>query len=945
MTEENRAKPSKAMDFDFLRKEGTRLLQKMSGTEWTDYNLHDPGVTILEYLCFAITDLAYRTNFDIEDLLTQEDGTINYARNSFIKPAQALSSNAVTLLDFRKILIDEIHKIENIWIDPLTSQFSSDSIKGLYKFYVQVNLDNLKLLSDDKQMAGLKREVQEFFVANRNLCEDACAEVHILQPQDIIVKAKIIIGQDILPENVMAQVYYTIETFLNPAVRFYTEKDLLNKNYTLDEIYSGPLLKGGFIPDEELGSRKLNVDPLKLTQFISLIEGVIAVDGLTINGFSIQPVAIDAMHFPYFNIIQSRKEIQISKDGLELQVKQSLLNDVLQNLREKADKRYIHNFNKIHPKDIHGSYKDSSYHSIQRVFPAIYGIGEEGLSGTEDAIRLANAKQLKAYLVFFEQIMANYLANLGGIDSLFSNKIDLKHSSSYYSQTVNSVPLFSEIVFDTPGRNEGNWKEYFDDLSASTYSDFLQKGSERKADYFERKNNMLDHLLARFNESLVTYPVQEFDKLYGKNHKSEVIEKELRWKSNMLQDINQLSHARSLGFNYFVQGKSASSYDFRRKMYHLLYINNHPGNSLVYVFGKRLEVKASKYKPDTPDLITEKHLIKDELLPDPGMRKIVTLSQEEYKKIIENDSIVPYPEEISNGEAVFQNQPVSFLKHALDIDNYRLAHDLNDDHCYLLLYREPGSKAWYTVNKHGSYTEATAALDDLIDLLIKTSTSSEGFYLVEHLLLRPRITSKEFGFRFYNEKGSLVLESTSWNSFAERELQIANLIKLASEKSSHTEDQFTKILLENHWIPQVKSTHLPYFSADDYNKITELIDSLKSYSQNQKNQLSRFEMTIRLAEKTITEDYFSFRMSIILPEWPARFQDESFQNFIKDLFHIQSPAHLRLNFYWLNKNQMTVFEEMYASWLDELRLNDDKNERLAASNLSYFIETLQSDDR
>ncbi len=39
-------------DFSSLRQEGIALVQALSGGTWTDYNLHDPGVTILEALCY-----------------------------------------------------------------------------------------------------------------------------------------------------------------------------------------------------------------------------------------------------------------------------------------------------------------------------------------------------------------------------------------------------------------------------------------------------------------------------------------------------------------------------------------------------------------------------------------------------------------------------------------------------------------------------------------------------------------------------------------------------------------------------------------------------------------------------------------------------------------------------------------------------------------------------
>ena len=53
----------KSLDFKQLREAGISRLQQLSGKLWSDYNTHDPGVTLLELLCYAITDLSYRCDF------------------------------------------------------------------------------------------------------------------------------------------------------------------------------------------------------------------------------------------------------------------------------------------------------------------------------------------------------------------------------------------------------------------------------------------------------------------------------------------------------------------------------------------------------------------------------------------------------------------------------------------------------------------------------------------------------------------------------------------------------------------------------------------------------------------------------------------------------------------------------------------------------------------
>src|SRR5688572_32746668 len=56
-----------ALDYGFLRAEGLAHIQRLSSTLWTDHNQHDPGITTLEILCYALTDLAYRMGFRSEE--------------------------------------------------------------------------------------------------------------------------------------------------------------------------------------------------------------------------------------------------------------------------------------------------------------------------------------------------------------------------------------------------------------------------------------------------------------------------------------------------------------------------------------------------------------------------------------------------------------------------------------------------------------------------------------------------------------------------------------------------------------------------------------------------------------------------------------------------------------------------------------------------------------
>ena len=41
------------LDFDFLREQGIKYIEALGSKLWTDYNSHDPGITMLEVLSYA----------------------------------------------------------------------------------------------------------------------------------------------------------------------------------------------------------------------------------------------------------------------------------------------------------------------------------------------------------------------------------------------------------------------------------------------------------------------------------------------------------------------------------------------------------------------------------------------------------------------------------------------------------------------------------------------------------------------------------------------------------------------------------------------------------------------------------------------------------------------------------------------------------------------------
>ncbi|WP_216698881.1 hypothetical protein, partial [Arthrobacter sp. H20] len=108
-----------AEDFYRLRREGIGHIEQAGSDDWTDYNTHDPGISILEALAYTITELAHRTGFPIEDILASsaKDASASdpYPDQAFYTARTILTVNPTTVEDVRRLLID-VDPVRNAWV-------------------------------------------------------------------------------------------------------------------------------------------------------------------------------------------------------------------------------------------------------------------------------------------------------------------------------------------------------------------------------------------------------------------------------------------------------------------------------------------------------------------------------------------------------------------------------------------------------------------------------------------------------------------------------------------------------------------------------------------------------------------------------------------------------------------------------------------------------------
>ncbi len=99
------------LDQPALYARGLDRLRAVAGDVWTDHNLHDPGITILELAAYALTDLTYRASIPLPNLM--ETGKAFGPWSA----AKMLPNRPLTLLDYRKLMID-VPGVKNAWLQP-----------------------------------------------------------------------------------------------------------------------------------------------------------------------------------------------------------------------------------------------------------------------------------------------------------------------------------------------------------------------------------------------------------------------------------------------------------------------------------------------------------------------------------------------------------------------------------------------------------------------------------------------------------------------------------------------------------------------------------------------------------------------------------------------------------------------------------------------------------
>jgi len=458
----------------------------------------------MELLCYVVTDLGFRSQYSIPDLLATPTDTKTNLLQHFFSAAKIFPNKPVTLMDYRKLIID-LEGVKNAWLikrtlplvadisckklrydPPPSGKWQPVEVSGFYDVLLEFETNVPAIGKPD-----IREATKQLLLENRNLCEDFLT-IDEISKQPFRLCIELDLKPDAEPFDTVAEMLFNIQTHLTPLIRFYRLKELQAQQYTSDKIFEGPLLTHGFIKEDELlaSDLKTEIHLSDLMQQILNVKGISQILDIIFNPVDqieelsnkwIIPVQTGKQ--PVLDVLSSN--ILVYKNGIPLRPDKHVLNSKMETLLNNQ----IRGNDQVRTEDISfdtGSFANiGNYFSVQNHFPKNYGISHWGLPSDATEERKAQAKQLQGYLYFFDQQLSNHFSQLAHLRNLFSTE---NQSATYFTDLVTSFSNAEDLFADK------------ENIGAA-----IQDAAESRAQYYKRRNLFLDHLLSRYSESFYDY--------------------------------------------------------------------------------------------------------------------------------------------------------------------------------------------------------------------------------------------------------------------------------------------------------------------------------------------------------------------------------------------------------------------------------------------------------
>jgi hypothetical protein len=513
-------------EFDLLRSELLSHVQKLSANKWTDFNTHDPGVTILEQLAYALSDVNYRMDYPVDELLADSTGGVALEEHGLFVPEDALTCRPVNTQDLQKYLLDTIPDLAFVEVE-----YSID-----YPGLIHLKISSRQTNDDEQQLI---ETVKAQYATVRNLCENI-SSVRLIDKNLCDLTGRVQLKEYSNIEETMNAVYIEIQRFLMGDVR----KINLANSLSDPRMFDGPNMLRMPIDDSELDFAKQPRPMSALVKRLMAVPGVLSVEDLRCIGLSSQlgsgqgkltttlPPAREQTFYVDFQRLLNSSGLKFFQNDKPIYIDPAHSYHELQTAIHQIDAEISDFSSSESQKNMTANCPNLSIvSSVQSQFPSNYGINSFGVPAHSNIERKSQARQLQGYLLLFDQIMHDHLLMADHLKSTFST--DIQEPESYPTTVVvdkNAYELSSL------------YKTVTDDRKVPE----LLRVLDRDPSEIARKNKVLDFLLAINGRENVQFGIEHFNPFYSERELSYV---GMENRKCALENVHCFSQNRGSAFN------------------------------------------------------------------------------------------------------------------------------------------------------------------------------------------------------------------------------------------------------------------------------------------------------------------------------------------------------------------------------------------------------------
>lgn len=378
-----------------LQRKTREEIQRMSGKIWTDYNAHDPGVTLADIANYALTELDYKLGFPLTDYLTDENGELDLRRFGLFPPEEVYTTTPVTEDDYRRLFLASIPQLANVTV-AAHAETSGYTIRIFPSPF-----------EDWEGCESLEEQVRKTYHSHRNLCE-YLEKVETVRMEELDFQAELEIEASEDASDVLARLYLEIMEYLFRAPVLSTpdeDKDKLPPAEWL-EGQAGDVRVT--FPGQEDTEHELYGRLCKVKGVHAFKTCYLTLDGKPRNDFS----KGFGLHIPEkeedidVHIRQGKHEASIDFDRFRTRL------ETLYRIREQRRRRKADSSLKTSAwSQPEGTYRDVyTHYPIANDFPACYRLSTDGEAATA----------FETYLKLYDKVIEDGLQELKELPQILS---------------------------------------------------------------------------------------------------------------------------------------------------------------------------------------------------------------------------------------------------------------------------------------------------------------------------------------------------------------------------------------------------------------------------------------------------------------------------------------------------------------------------------------------